>query len=168
MSTRCQVKVSGSEVIDSNDVQMLYHHTDGYPSYMIKVLQKALKIALNQSCTVKYDHSDKHIYTVASLPWEAGRVGKAASAMCAADPLVMEPDANELHSDIQYLYRIYLVNPSGLGHTGEKVRWDFDICMPSSRANFWDEPTEANMVVVVPRQPLHKASGKKIEKALRG
>jgi len=160
MSTHAQVKVIGTI---GDDSQMLYHHTDGYPSNMIPVLKRAAKIALANSCTVRYSHDDKHTFTVSSLPWEAGRVGKASSAMCAADPLVMEPDANELHGDIEYLYHLYLVNPSGTGHCGEHVRWEVEILQTNS--GFWDNPTEGNMTVIVQRMPLQKIT-KKILKNL--
>jgi hypothetical protein len=158
MSTRSQVKVIGT-IGDGS--QMLYHHTDGYPDYMIPLLKSAAKLALDNSSMVKYAHEDAAKFSVSALPWEAGRVGKVASALCASDPLIMEPDASELHGDIAYLYRLYLVNPSGMGHCGERVRWDIEILTPNT--GFWDNSTEENMTVTLARKPLHRVTKKDIK-----
>jgi hypothetical protein len=119
---------------------------------------------LNNSSTVKFERNNKAEFSVSALPWEAGRVGKAASALCAADPLVMEPDQNGLQGDIEYLYRLYLTNPSGMGHLGERVRWDVEILQPTEGVNFWDNPTEKNMTVTIARMPLHEFTKQLINK----
>ena len=43
MSTRCQVKVG-----DGEESVTLYHHTDGYPEYMVPTIWKAF----NYTCLV--------------------------------------------------------------------------------------------------------------------
>ena len=81
MSTRCQVKVMGTDVNGSHAFT-LYHHCDGYPSYMLPIIGKA--------------YTDK---------WQAERPGKAAAMLCAADPTGYEVEqGHSLHGDIEYYY----------------------------------------------------------------
>lgn len=97
MSTRCQVRVKNEE----GDKLTLYHHTDGYPSYMIPKIQEAWK---------KYGQG-----------WEGARVYKVASMLCAVDPAVFEPlSYHTLHADIEYFYEI---DCTGESHTGTKPVW---------------------------------------------
>lgn len=164
MSTRCQVLViaDGASPFVESETHCLYHHTDGYPSNIVPLLQQAAKLALKSSATVKYAGKDKKGYTVSALPWEAGRTGKVAGVICATDPLVFEPEANELHGDIAYLYKLFVVGPS---HSGAKVRWDLEIRRPLS--GFWDKPSEKKTEVILKRTPLHVLNGKQIEDALK-
>lgn len=82
MSTRCQV-----EVTDGDHKITLYHHTDGYPSYMLPLIKSAWK---------KYGKG-----------WEGARVYKVASMLCAVDPTIFEPlPYHDLHADIEYFYSI--------------------------------------------------------------
>jgi len=93
MSTRCQVRVEGGE-----SKLTLYHHTDGYPSYMLMLIQQAW---------------DKYC-----RGWEGSRVSKAASALCAVDPLIFEPlDYHTLHSDIEWFYTINVRDTKYIGTT---------------------------------------------------
>lgn len=93
MSTRCQVRVE-----DGESKLTLYHHTDGYPSYMLMLIQKAWE---------KYCRG-----------WEGARVGKAASALCAVDPLIFEPlDYHTLHGDIEWFYTIDVHDTKHIGTT---------------------------------------------------
>ena len=81
MSTRCQVKVTGTDFNNSPDIS-LYHHCDGYPSYMLPLIGQAYI-----DC------------------WQAGRVGKAAAMLCANDPTGYEIEqGNDLRGDIEYYY----------------------------------------------------------------
>ena len=100
MSTRCQVQVRhGDEQIT------LYHHTDGYPSYMLPLFGKA--------------------YELSGKGWQAGRVGKIASFLCAADPGVFEPEEGaKLHGDIEWYYRI---EPTGETHIGACPLWHITV-----------------------------------------
>jgi hypothetical protein len=160
MSTRCQVVIQG-EGYDTESLTM-YHHCDGYPSYMIPLLQKAAKILLKESGTVKYNSVDSPAYDITSMPWEAGRVSKVASCLCAADPLGFEPEkTNDLHSDIEYLYELIV---SGEGHCVARVQWSVTVFTPNS--GFWDNPCKPNMTTVLFRTPLHKVNGKKLEKLI--
>lgn len=106
MSTRCQVQVV--EIGMGWDERVtLYHHTDGYPTYMLPMISKARNLAGNS--------------------WESGRAGKVASFLCAADPGVFEPEeGHQPHGDIEWFYRIVLENKTG-GSAAEKPRWFVEV-----------------------------------------
>jgi hypothetical protein len=96
MSTRCQVKVT-----DGADSITLYHHTDGYPSYMIPKIREA--------------------WETYGKGWEGARVGKVASMLCAVDPVVFEPEeSHDLHMDIEYYY---VIDCKDTAHIGTKPVW---------------------------------------------
>lgn len=100
MSTRCQVRVE-----DNDSKLTLYHHTDGYPTYMLKLIRDAWG---------KYCKG-----------WEGARVNKVASALCAIDPLIFEPlDYHTLHSDIAWFYTI---NVHDTKHTGTEPVWTVSV-----------------------------------------
>lgn len=87
MSTKTQVKITGTD-INSSASFTLYHHCDGYPSHMLPL------IASGWSDT-----------------WEAGRIGKAAVMVAATDPTGFEfEQGNDLHGDIEYYYVIDVRN----------------------------------------------------------
>ena len=108
MSTRCQVQVNERYVDHHNKEQIsssvtLYHHTNGYPSYMIPKLKEAFKATGGD--------------------WKAGRAGKSASFMCFVDPGVFEPEeGHALHGDIEYYYRVFCHNGRG-----DKAFWEVEI-----------------------------------------
>jgi hypothetical protein len=105
MSTRAQVRIF-QEGMGWNDSVTLYHHTDGYPSGMIPLFKAAAKKATG---------------------YEGGRAGKVASWLCYVDPGVFEPEeGHELHGDIEYYYKLYLVNTRA-GSMAERPRWDLEI-----------------------------------------
>jgi hypothetical protein len=96
MSTRTQVQVT-----DGEEKLTLYHHTDGYPSYMLRIIKEAWE---------KYGKG-----------WEGARVGKVASMLCAVDPVVFEPmDSHDLNCDIEYYY---VIDCKGELHTQAKPIW---------------------------------------------
>ncbi len=96
MSTRTQVKVTNGE-----QSLTLYHHTDGYPSYMLPLIQKA--------------------WEDFGQGWEGARVYKVASMLCAVDPVVFEPlDYHDMHGDIEYFYE---VDCKGESHHGAEPVW---------------------------------------------
>lgn len=136
MSTRCQIQVIDRE---GNKVT-LYHHCDGYPANMIRVISKALEIAGS--------NEDAHVQQ-----WKAGRTGYAAGLLCAADLFEFQPEAgHELHSDIDYLYRLY-VSLSKSPETGCGVpSWEVEVRTPAE--GFSDKPLLRNTVVLFTRQPL--------------
>jgi hypothetical protein len=145
MSTRCQVQVVSANNDDS--MVTLYHHTDGYPSYMVPLIAKAYRHAIKPS---------PHGYARA---WQAARVGKAAGELCWADPGVMEPEAgHELHGDIEYLYRVYV---SGGMHIKATGKWEVEILIPNE-SRVWTEwtgqPTVQDMELHTPRTEVLKLS----------
>jgi len=122
MSTRCQVQVIQKGLTWEGAVT-LYHHTDGYPEYMVPKIKEAFNFQ-------KANHF--------IMPWERGRAGKVASLLCAVDPAVFEPEeGHELHGDIEFFYRIICQNPEG-GHFGDNPYWDVEIYKAGKK--FWDDP----------------------------
>ena len=100
MSTRTQVQVT-----DGEEKLTLYHHTDGYPSYMLPLIKKA--------------------WSMYGKGWEGARVGKVASMLCAVDPIVFEPEDNhKLHADIEYYY---IINCKGGLNISTKAIWTVTI-----------------------------------------
>jgi len=136
MSTRSQVIVI-QEGLDWEESITLYHHWDGYPSGIIPLLWLA------------YNYKRKPFYRGdkdTSCMWEKGRAGKAASLLCWAHPAGFEPECgHELHGDIEFYYRLYVVN-------SDPVRWDVEVLIP--KRGFWDAPIEENLQVLYERQPL--------------
>jgi len=87
MSTRCQVKVTGTDINNAEPVT-LYHHCDGYPEYMLPTIAKGWQDT-----------------------WQAGRIGKAAAMICSADPTGFEIEQGHgLHGDIEYYYVVDATN----------------------------------------------------------
>ena len=81
MSTRCQVKVTGTD-INNADSFTLYHNCDGYPSYMLPLIASGWTDS-----------------------WQAGRISKAAVMVASTDPNGFELEqGHELHGDIEYYY----------------------------------------------------------------
>lgn len=110
MSTRCQIKVI-QEGLDWKEEITLYHHTDGYPEYMIPIISKAF------SFKSRYPNDE----------WEKGRAGKVASPLCWADPGIFEPESgHDLHPDIEYYYKLYCINHKH-GAIGDKPTWEIEI-----------------------------------------
>jgi hypothetical protein len=143
MSTRCQVQVIGTG--EDADKVTLYHHTDGYPSFMVPLIAKA------------YRHAVKPSPDGYARAWQAARVGKSAGQLCWAHPGKMEPEAgHDLHGDIAYLYLVYI---SGAMDTGATGRWEVEILVPRARTQFdppggkrfWDHPSVHLMDVHTPR-----------------
>ena len=136
MSTRCQVVVI-QEGLGWDEKVTLYHHSDGYPSNIIPLIKKAFEY--------------KGEYTNG---WEKGRAGKVSSFLCWADPGAFEPeDGHELHGDIEYLYRLFVVNQN-MGSIGESPRWEVEILVP--KAGFWENCDQEHLKVSQKRTPLDK------------
>lgn len=128
MSTRCQVEVYTVGEGITEDV-MLYHHTDGYPTHMIPLLQKAYELCVRTT-------ENRYARFGAKPPsyWEMARAGKVAGAICAADPLVFEPESSlDLHGDIEWLYKLRLLPPSGKN----PPCWALSVFTPTK--GFWRE-----------------------------
>lgn len=156
MSTRCQVVVKQEGLDAWIDERWLYHHTDGYPEYMIPLIAEGYNIAVNYL-------KDKHGWEHCS--YMAGRAGKAASFLCYVDPGIFEPEPKGFHSDIEYYYEIYLVNTQS-GSIGEIPSWDIKVY--TTDEGFWSIPSKGKMSVLYERQPLDdllKALGEESELA---
>ncbi len=142
MSTRAQVQVI-QEGLGWEESVTLYHHTDGYPSNIVPLIQKAYQ----------YDCS-----------YQKGRAGKVASLLCFTDPMVFEPkDNHELHGDIEYYYRLYLINQN-MGSMGENPKWELEIFTSHGSERFWDDPKFENLKLIYERTPVEEIDGKLIEK----
>lgn len=101
MSTRCQVKVEGTN-FEPGEALTLYHHCDGYPSNMVPLLAGAY-----------------------GKDWQHGRVGKAAAYIIATDPGGFEPEAGHaLHGDIEWYYVIKIASE---GHTKDIPLWNLTV-----------------------------------------
>lgn len=113
MSTRCQVQVIEYDG-NQNFKITLYHHTDGYPEYMIPKMFEA------------YSYRDQNRYSQDNEHWNflRSRAGKIASLLCWSDPGVFEPeDHHTLHVDIDYFYRLY----SRYLPRDKKALWEIEI-----------------------------------------
>jgi hypothetical protein len=109
MSTRCQVQVIEINGSQNSSKITLYHHTDGYPEYMIPKIFEAY-------CYEDSDHGNEG--------WIKGRAGKVAGLLCWADPGVFEPeDHHRLHSDIDYYYRLFCNYSNDI----KNVIWEIEI-----------------------------------------
>ena len=124
MSTRCQVRVK-SEGLSWKEERWLYHHWDGYPENMIPIINEAQKVIYNNYIAKQRDPEtnksmgDHNIYM-------NGRAGKVSSFLCAVDPVGFEPeDDGDLHGDIEYLYKLFLVNKDN-GTFGSKPVWEME------------------------------------------
>ena len=153
MSTRCQVRVIQRAIDIFNkpweeDVT-LYHHTDGYPEYMIPIIWNAYNFTDEEESIFE---SNKASFR----SWQKERAGKVASFLCWADPGVFEPEAgHELHVDIEYYYRIYCTNPDGKQmQTDLPPYWEIEILVPDG--DFWDDPVESNLKIHTKRTRLDK------------
>jgi hypothetical protein len=104
MSTRCQVQII-EKFQEKHNMITLYHHSDGYPEYMVPVIYKAY---------ICEDHGKN----------EKTRAGKVARLLCYADPMgfVLE-QGNDLRGDIEYLYQLYC----HFDHAENREIWEIDI-----------------------------------------
>jgi hypothetical protein len=104
MSTRCQVQVI-QEQSHWGEKVTLYHHSDGYPEYIIPKIYEA------------------YMYEGASA-WGKGRAGKVASFLCWSDPGAFEPEeGHQLHDDIEYYYQVYCNEKE----FGANAQWEVEI-----------------------------------------
>ncbi len=139
MSARCQIRVSAKQLIfqeDGAEEVWLYHHCDGYPTHMLPELLKAYKEAIAPKVYTGGIKLEK--------AWEAGRPGKAAAYMIAADPGAFEPQSKQdqdFHGDIEWFYEVMCTNPNG-GASGPKIpKWEVQIY--TTLPGFWDSPKKS-------------------------
>lgn len=132
MSTRCQVQVI-QEAIGWEQRVTLYHHCDGYPSAMLPLFEEAY---------VRFGIQG----------YQGGRAGHSAAFLCAVDPEGFEPeDSHTLHGDIEYYYRLFLVNQRG-GSLVEQPVWMVEIFEPSE-----DGTPENPGTLLMPRTRVENA-----------
>ncbi len=130
MSTRCQVKVT-----DGEDKITLYHHHDGYPTYMLSKIREAWE---------KYGKG-----------WEGGRVGKVAGMLCAVDPIEFEPeDGHSLHGDIEWYY---VVNCKSEMHMGAEPVWQ----VTTNKVGYTSKPKKIKTLLV---SEISDTSAEEVEK----
>lgn len=113
MSTRCQVKIAGykpeAKGRTGNPGCTLYHHTDGYPTYMLPTMYEGYKAQLDISKKKGYESGNALI----------GTPEKAASIIISSDPTVFEQEKSQrLHGDIEWYYVI---------HPNEGKPWTVDV-----------------------------------------
>jgi len=147
MSTRCQVRVIQIGLSWEESIT-LYHHTDGYPEYMVPLIYKAMMEHI--------EYHDNYPYMIkgekGKLRWQAGRAGKVASRLCATDPEVFEPEVgHDLHNDIDYYYKLYVVNKLVFDN---EIIWELEVLTTTPK--FWEESEgkEENLEILHERQPL--------------
>ena len=138
MSTRANVRITSEGLGGWEEVQ-LYRHCDGYPTSVLPSLAKA--------------------YKWSGGSWEAGRPAKAAAFIIAANyeparerngvsypPCTpYEPDGLQLHGDIDWLYRVIVINHHG-GVISEMPIWEVEVYKPM--AEFYNEPSFENCRLV--------------------
>lgn len=157
MSTRCQVTVI-QEGMPWPERSTLYHHSDGYPENIVPLIGKALQghILQNNRYADKLaaqSELDKDYWDrLRGVQWQMGRAAKVAGRLCWADPDQFEPeDSHDLHVDIEYFYRLFVVNHET---NNKPPTWELEVLQPVN--GFWDNPTEKNLKVKHKRQPLEK------------
>jgi len=126
MSTRANIELYDrweevgpiSQLIRESRGALLYHHCDGYPSWMGPELERLLEEA-----KAYLDKIDRSYW------WDSERVGALMVLLSGgSDSLYGVPDFQpclELHGDVEYLWRIYL----GLGDGAYEIEcfrvfWD--------------------------------------------
>ncbi len=125
MGTRCQVRVK-SEGLGWEENSWLYHHYDGYPENMVPIIHEAQLVVHNNFVVNQYDPETK-LGMKSSNSYMNGRAKKVSSFLCTVDPTGFEPeDVGDLHGDIEYLYKLFLVNQNG-GTLGSKPVWEMEI-----------------------------------------
>ena len=135
MSTRAQLIVIQEHNNCEDDKIMMYHHHDGYPSWMLVEFLKAY----NKAITQKYDHLKSFAY----------RCGKAASYLCSIDPAEFEPESGfNFHGDIEWFYKIFVNCQNKVGER----EWQIEIYTTDN--SFWDNPCEENLKLFHKRSSL--------------
>lgn len=138
MSTRAQVRVIEAGLpwnTEDHNTLMLYHHCDGYPTNMLKLILDGYEKAITPMKIGDHEY-DKS--------WQAGRSGKAAAYIISTDPGGFEPESgNEFHGDIEWFYEIVTVNHA---NTGGAPTWAVRVF--STLAGFWDSPDREHLAEI--------------------
>ena len=137
MSTRCQVKViAGKEkslCFDENVT--LYHHSDGYPGYMLELIGKAWTFGNR----ISLDHKRRFQEFSPKKPmdnpyaYQLDRPGYVGSFLCHVDPHGFMIEAgHDLHGDIEWYYVI------DVGIKTHDEEWKISVY--AAHSNFEDPP----------------------------
>lgn len=152
MSTRCMVRVTSSGLPWEEIPQYLYHHCDGYPEYILPLLERAFNAGMEliKGRYARFNGTPDF--------WEMGRAGKVAGLICATDPLQFEPfpESNlraskadaPYQSDLEYVYAVHIVNKND-----HEIRWFITVYEPKNN-KFWDDPSQKNLKQVGPKMKL--------------
>lgn len=133
MSTRAEVLVTSAEgrMGGSHEKVYLYHHSEGYPSYMLPMFKKAL--AKFGGKIVGHDYRKGG--------WKAGRAGYVAGFLCAQDYGLFEPedcdDAGK-HRDLSYFY---ILRVSSTQHPDEHGVWTVEVRSGDENGEILLKPT---------------------------
>lgn len=126
MSTRCQVKIHGPKGKEK-DAVTLYHHCDGYPTYMLPTIFRGY-----------------------APDWKHGRIGKAASFIVAADPEEYEiEEGHALHGDIEWYYTIEVVSEQ---HVNAIPTWKVTV----HKVSFNGEPKPIGRVIICEKMTMKR------------
>lgn len=123
MSTSAAVKIidTSSNHDRSENVVYLYHHSDGYPSYMVPVIKKAYQRYAKIRPTgvnEKGSHSYYRAYGDKFNAYKGARAGYVAGFLCGEDPGMMQPEECEFAGRGQYdwFYTLWVTE----GHRQER------------------------------------------------
>jgi hypothetical protein len=150
MSTRCQVEIMpngnyGSPIL-------LYHHTDGYPEYMLPIIRNAYERFVVEPMKLEGGNY---------IPDKAGISEHVASMIISSDPRTFEVEApppkvynrergNPLHSDIVYFYRVYPTQKDG------KIQWEVEVySFKHASPNYY---TISDLEPIIRKGPIQKVS----------
>lgn len=151
MSTRAEVRIIEGEKSESPRVTYLYHHSDGYPSYMVPALQRAYKRFVEARADryglIKFRVAGEEAHV---SRWQGGRAGYAATFIAAADlglDAVEPADEQNNHGDLDFYYTVW-VKEGGRDyekHQDLPAEWDVEI-----------RYSNENGRIVTPRTPIRK------------
>ena len=90
---------------------------------MIPIINQAREVIFNNFTSKQRDPDT----IKSSYAYMNGRAGKVRSFLCTVDPVGFEPeDVGDLHGDIEYLYKLFLVN-KGNGSFGSEPIWEMEV-----------------------------------------
>ena len=119
MSTRCHVEICDGS---AGDGVLLYHHSDGYPSFQRPKLHRYLEGAFARLTAAGYPYWwDSERVAALLVMLSAGNYEKPAEPEANGVP-VYQP-AHSVHGDIEWFYSV-LLDPAAQGKYTIEVRKD--------------------------------------------
>lgn len=107
MSTSAAVKIidTSSNHDGAENIVYLYHHSDGYPSYVVPVIKKAYqRYAKIRPVGTGEEHSYYRAYGDKYNAYKGARAGYVAGFLCGEDQGMMQPEECEFAGRGQYDY----------------------------------------------------------------